>query len=114
MQSTNFEVIQGDNWSIDIYYVDAEDNPINISNYTVLAEVKDKPGGYLLCASSSTGDGIELIDFPNISNAIRVTFTGDKTAKFNLPKSAFQVQVVETKDTLINGWFVVEAGVIDG
>lgn len=114
MQSTNFEVIQGDNWSIDIYYVDADDNPINISNYTVLAEVKDKPGGHLLCASSSTGDGIELIDFPDINNAIRVTFTGEKTAKFNLPKSAFQIQVVETKDTLLNGWFVVEAGVIDG
>jgi hypothetical protein len=114
MQSTNFEVIQGDSWSVDIYYTDAEDNPINISDYNVIAEVKDKPGGHLLCASISSGHGIELIDFPNMNNAIRVTFTGEQTAKFNLPKSAFQVQVVETKDTLLNGWFIVEAGVIDG
>ena len=114
MQSTNFEVIQGDTWSIDIYYTDSNDEPINISNYDVVAEVKDKPGGHLLCASASTGDGIELINFPTTTNAIRVTFTGDKTAKFNLPKSAFQIQVVETKDTLLSGWFFVDAGVIDG
>lgn len=114
MQPTNFEVIQGDTWTIDIYYTDSNDEPIDISQLNVLAEVKDKPGGHLLCASATSGDGIELIDFPNTNNAIRVTFTGEQTAKFNLPKSAFQIQVVETKDTLLTGWFIVDAGVIDG
>jgi hypothetical protein len=114
MPSTNFEVIQGDTWSMDIYYTDSNDAPIDISNYNVLAEVKDKQGGSLLCATATSGNGIELINFPTTNNAIRVTFTGEQTAKFNLPRSAFQIQVVETKDTLLNGWFIVEPGVIDG
>lgn len=114
MQNTNFEkIIQGDTWSIDVYYEDADGNPINISNYTVVAEVKDKPGGSILCATSSTGDGIELIDFPNINNAVRITFSPEKTAKFNLPKSAYQIKVVETGDTLLTGWIPVDPGVID-
>ena len=114
MQSTNFEIIQGDTWAIDIYYTDSNDEPIDISLLTVTAEVKDKPGGHTLIASATSGDGIELIDYPYTNNAIRVTFTGDQTAKFNLPRSAFQIQVNETKDTLLNGWFIVEPGVIDG
>ena len=116
MPSTNFQVIQGDTWSIDIYYTDSDDTPINISNYRIVAEVRDKPGGSLLCASSSTdeNDGIVLIDFPNINNAIKVTFNSDKTAKFNLPRSAYQIKVIETGDTLLNGWLEVDAGVING
>jgi hypothetical protein len=116
MPSTNFQVIQGDTWSIDIYYTDSADAPINISNYHVIAEVRDKPGGSLLCASSSmeSGDGISLIDFPNTNNAVRVEFTPDKTSKFNLPKSAYQIKVVETGDTLLSGWLGVDAGVING
>jgi hypothetical protein len=114
MPSTNFQIIQGDTWSVDIYYTDPQDTPINISNYTFIAEVKDKPGGNLLCASASLGDGIELIDFPNTSNAIRITFNQEKTSKFNLPKSAYQIKIIETGETLLNGWLEVDAGVIDG
>ena len=114
MQNTNLEkIIQGDTWSIDIYYVDKDDNPINISNYQVIAEVRDKPGGNILCATADMNDGIELIDFPNINNAVRVTFSPEKTAKFNLPKSAYQIKVVETGDTLLNGWIPVDPGVIN-
>jgi|OM-RGC.v1.028954781 hypothetical protein len=114
MQSTNFDVIQGDTWSIDIEYEDAEGNPINISNYNILAEVKDKPGGNLLCASSQSENGIELINFPEKNNAIRVTFTPEKTSKFNIPKCAYQIKVIETGDTLLSGWIKVDPGVIDG
>lgn len=113
MQNTNFEIIQGDTWQFDIYYEDVDGTPINISNYNVIAEVRDKPGGSIFCAASDMSDGISLIDFPNISNAVRVVFSPEKTAKFNLPKSAYQVKVVETGDTLATGWVIVEAGVIN-
>ena len=115
MQSTNFQIIQGDTWSLDIYYTDSEDTPINISNYHVIAEVRDKPGGNLICASASMdeNDGITLIDFPNTNNAVKVIFTPEKTSKFNLPKSAYQIKVVETGDTLLSGWLEVDPGVIN-
>jgi hypothetical protein len=113
MQNTNFEVIQGDAWGLDIYYEDSEGNPINLSNHHVIAEVRDKPGGQLLCATANMEDGISLINFPQINNAVTVMFSPEKTAKFNLPKSAYQIKVVETGDTLLTGWINVEPGVID-
>ena len=110
--ANNFKVIQGDSWSLDIAYTDSEDNPINISNYTILAEVKDAPGGRLLCATATNGDGVEMIDDGNYNRFI-LTFGGNKTAKFNYPKAAFQIKVVETNDTILEGWFMVNPGVID-
>jgi len=110
--ANNFKVIQGDTWSLDIAYTDADNNPINISNYTILAEVKDTPGGRLLCATSTNGDGVEMINDGNYNRFI-LTFNSAKTAKFNYPKAAFQVKVVDTDDTILEGWFIVGAGVID-
>jgi hypothetical protein len=114
MSSTNFKIIQGDTWSVDLYYTDSEDNPINISNYNLIAEVRDKPGGNMLCATASTAqESIVLVDFPNTTNAVRVTFTGDQTSKFNLPRSAYQIKVLETQDTLLSGWLEIDPGVIN-
>lgn len=114
MQNTNFDIIQGDTWSFDIYYEDQSGSPINLSTYNIIAEVKDKQGGNILCASASLNDGISLINFPTLNNAIRVTFSPEKTSKFNLPKSAYQIKVVETGDTLLIGYINVLPGVIDG
>ena len=114
MQNNNFDLIQGDTWDIDIYYVDSNDAPINISTYSIIAEVRDKPGGTILCASADMEDGISLIDFPNINNAVRVVFSPEKTNKFNIPKSAYQIKIVETGETLLTGWINVEPGVING
>lgn len=113
MQNTNFEIIQGDTWSFDVYYEDQSGSPINISNKNIIAEVRDKQGGQVLCATADLNDGISLIDFPTLNNAIRITFSPEKTAKFNLPKSAYQIKVVETGDTLLIGYVNVSPGVIN-
>ena len=63
MQNTPFDVIQGDTWSVDIEYTDEEGNPINISNYNIVAEVRDKPGGSILCAEINSTNGISLNNF---------------------------------------------------
>jgi hypothetical protein len=109
--STNFKVIQGDTWSFDLFYTDENNTPINISNYTLIGEVRDKPGGSVVCAAISTGNGIELINDGNY-NGCRITFSGDKTRKFNYPRSAYQIKIVNTEDTLLDGWIEVDAGVI--
>lgn len=114
MQNTPFDIIQGDTWSFEIEYTDELGNPINISNYNIVAEVRDKPGGEILCATSNSTDGITLKNFPQTTNVIDIVFTPEKTMKFNLPKSAYQVKVIETGDTLLTGWINVEPGVIYG
>jgi hypothetical protein len=110
MAYTNFKIIQGDTWSLEVTYTDAEDTPINISNFQVVAEVRDKPGGPLICGISSTQNG----GIVNVDNGhydtIKVTFTGEQTAKFILPKSYYQIKVVDTADTLLNGWVELEPG----
>ena len=109
----NFSIIQGDKWTLEVYYFDNSEPPvpINISNYTILAEVRDKPGGSLICATATNGDGIELIQDGNY-NGIKVTFSSEKTFNFNLPKSAYQVKISDTGDTLLSGWIDVSPAVI--
>ena len=114
MQNTPFDLIQGDTWSLTISYTDADDNPIDISNNHIVAEVRDKPGGSILCGKVESLSGIELVDFPNTNNTIKVTFVPTQTIKFNLPKSYYQIKIIDTGDTLLTGWLNVEPGVING
>lgn len=113
MQSNNFDVIQGDAWTLYLDYEDVNGAPIDLSDFHIVAEVKDKPGGEILCAISDETDGITLENYPTQKNSIKVTFTPEKTAKFNLPKSAYQIKIIDTGDTLLTGWVNVEPGVIN-
>lgn len=110
--STNFNIIQGDKWSLDIAYTTEDNQPINISNYTIIAEVRNKPGGNIICATITTGDGITMVDDGNYNRFI-MTFTGEKTSKFTYPRAAYQVKIQDTEDTLLDGWLEVNAGVVN-
>lgn len=104
--STNFEVTQGSTWELDIAYESEDGSPINISNYTIVAEVRDKPGG-LVCATATNGDGIEMVVDEHYNRFI-MTFSGEKTAKFAYPKAAYQIRLVEIEDELMSGWLKVD------
>jgi hypothetical protein len=41
-----------------------------------------------------------------------VTFTGEQTKKFILPKSYYQIKIIDTEDTLLNGWVELEASTL--
>ena len=123
MQEVNYKVIQGDNFQLSITYNDPEGTPIDLTGYSVLMEVKDRPGGKILSASAryvpadisnpAIEDGITV---DALDGKIDIDLSSTKTKNFNLPKSAYQVQITDlygTKTTLLNGWFDVQAGVID-
>lgn len=123
MQEVNYKVIQGDNFQLSITYNDPEGTPIDLTGYSVLMEVKDRPGGKILSASAryvpadisnpAIEDGITV---DPLDGKIDIDLSSTKTKNFNLPKSAYQVQITDlygTKTTLLNGWFDVQAGVID-
>lgn len=109
----NFKVIQGDSFNLDIDYKDVDNVPINLTNYTFVLEIRDKPGGTILCATCSLGDGITVSN--PTTGYIAVSISSEKTKKFNLPKSAYQLQGIlnGSKTTLVQGWFDVNAGVIN-
>ena len=109
----NFKITQGDTFDLEITYEDTAGDPINLTNYTFVLEVRDKPGGSILCATCTLGDGI-TVSAP-ATGFIAVSISSEKTKKFNLPKSAYQLQAVlgTSKTTLVQGWFEVNAGVIN-
>lgn len=118
MKDTNYNIIQGDSWNIQLTYTDSSGSAINLTGYSVLMEVRDEPGGKILCASASVstsasaGDGV-TIDRAN--GKITILLSGTKTKKFNYPKSAYQIQITNGTNTytLLKGWFIVDAGVIN-
>jgi len=112
MAYTNFKIIQGDRWSLTLTYTDANDIPINIEEYSLIAEVTDKPGGSIICATTTTQSG-GIVSVNDGSGAtVTVTFTGEQTKKFILPKSYYQIKIIDTEDTLLNGWVELEASTL--
>jgi hypothetical protein len=112
IKEINYDVIQGDTWSIDITVQDETGAYINFNGYTFDLEVRDKEGGKILCAVAGLGDGITV---PSLGK-IHVELSSAKTAKFNFPKSKYQLQSIDSSNrrkTILTGWFNVKAGVIN-
>ena len=115
--NTNFKITQGDTFSQYLQYVYTDENgvdtPVNITGYTFTFEAKDKPAGSILCATCTLNDGIEIVS-PN-EGLILLEVSPDKTRKFNLPQTAYQIQAHNgsQNETWIQGWFKVNPGVID-
>lgn len=120
MKDVNYNIIQGDTFSLSLNYTDSSGSAINLIGASALMQVRDQPGGRLICASAagyaaspSLNDGIIITAS---AGKVDITITPDKTRKFNLPKSAYQVQITNASGantTLVKGWFNVDAGVID-
>jgi hypothetical protein len=113
-QDVNWKVTQGDSFELQLEYQDEDAQPIDITGYSVLMEIKDKPGGKILCATCSIGDGIEVLD--PATGIIGINISPQKTRKFNYPKASYQIQGTDQLGgnvTFLKGWFAVDAGTID-
>ena len=116
VQEKNYDVIQGDSFVLEFNITDDQTvpQPINLTGSQIIFEVKDKPGGKILCATCSIGSGISITDAVNGKFTLNVS--PEKTRKFVFPKSAFQLQLIDQNGvarTLHRGWFNVDAGVIN-
>jgi phage/plasmid primase-like uncharacterized protein len=112
--NVNYKITQGDTFSVELQYVDENDNPVNIQGYTFKLEVRDKPAGKIICATCSIGDGIVITD--EVNGLIDLTISTQKTRKFTIPQAAYQLQATTSQGsnvTWMQGWFKVNPGVID-
>lgn len=110
----NWKITQGDSFVLQINYSDSSASPIDLNGYSAMFMVRDIPGGQIFCASAGVGDGITL-NSPS-AGGIYLNVTPAKTRKFNYPKSAYQLQITSPSginNTLIQGYFDVNAGVIE-
>ena len=109
----NWKIVQGDSFTLQIAYSDSSGSAINLTGYSAMFMVRDKPGGNIFCASAGIGDGITIT---SASGLINLNVTPDKTRKFNFPKSAYQLQITSSgsiNTTLLQGYIDVNAGVIE-
>jgi hypothetical protein len=109
----NYKVIQGDSFLLQVTYLDPDDVAIDLTDYEITMEIKDKPGGKILCASCTIGDGITLTD--PVNGIFDINISPEKTRKFTYPRASYQIQGTYLGDntTFLQGWFVVNAGTID-
>jgi len=118
MKEVNYNVIQGDNFQLALTYTDSSGSAINLTGASAYMEVRDKPGGQILCATASgapgaAGDGLT---FTASSGKISINLTAAKTSVFITPRAAYQLQLTDSggaKTTLLQGWFLVNTGVIN-
>jgi hypothetical protein len=118
MKEVNYNVIQGDNFQLTLTYTDSTGSVINLAGASAYMEIRDKPGGSILSATASGADGQagDGITFTASAGQIKINLSSSKTKLFNYPRSAYQLQMTsagEIKTTLLNGWFIVNAGVIN-
>ena len=114
MEEVNFKVVQGDTFKIKLTYKNPDDTVYDLTDYTARMDVRDKPGGKVLCASATEANNGIIMDGPN--GIIDVEFTPAQTKKFTLPNSAYQLQIINNdngeKTTLTQGYIQVSSAVI--
>jgi len=111
VKESNFSIVQGDSFSLQILYKDSSGSAVNLTGYTASMEIRNKPGGKILCATASDGDGITITSASG--GQIDILLPSSKTSLFTVPKAAYQFKIASssTTTTLLYGWFLVEKSV---
>ena len=119
MKDVNYNIVQGDSWITSVQYLQSSGSPVILTGASALFEVRDQPGGKILSATASGYAGASATDGIVVtasSGMIDINITPAKTKYFNLPRAAYQLQIIfpgGTKKTLLKGWFIVDPGVIN-
>lgn len=114
MEETNFQIVQGDTFTIKVVYKNPNGTAIDLTDYTVKMDVRDKPGGKILCASATEQNNSVSIDGP--AGEINIELTPSQTKKFTIPTAAYQILLINNDDgaktTLTQGYFKVSQAVV--
>jgi hypothetical protein len=114
MEEVNFKIVQGDTFTIQATYKNPDGSVIDLTDYSAQMDVRDKPGGKILCASATELNNGISIDGEN--GKINVEFTPSQTRKFTLPNSAYQLKITNNdtgqQTTLTQGYIQVSSAVI--
>lgn len=120
----NYYVTQGDSFVLQVSWKDSSNNSINLNGYSAVLEIRDQPGGSILCASGSLGaipssgslSGLYLSTPSASSGIINIDVSGSVTNNLNYPRSSYQLRVQSPsgiRSTLVKGWLDVDAGTIE-
>lgn len=113
MEEVNFQVVQGDTFTMEVTYTNPNGSAINLTDFSAKMDVRDQPGGKILCASISSTN---QIDIDGTNGKLTISFTPAQTRKFTTPSAAYQLKIINNNTgestTLVRGYFSVNAAVI--
>ena len=113
MEEVNFKVVQGDTFSIVVNYKNPSGSAIDLTDFTARMDVRDKPGGKILCASVTENNGINISD---AQGQINIEFSPSQTKKFTIPNCAYQLKIINNNNnqhtTILQGYLQVSSAVI--
>ncbi len=113
MEEVNFKVVQGDTFSIRVTYEDPNGSAINLTDFNAKMDVRNEPGGRILCASISNNDQITI---DPLNGILDIEFTPSQTKKFTIPSAAYQLKIISNANgqetTLLKGYLSVSAAVV--
>ena len=120
----NYYVTQGDSFVLQVSWLDPNNNIINLNGYSAVLEIRDQPGGSILCVSGSLAtipssgslSGLYLSTPSASSGIININVPGTVTNNLNYPRSSYQLRVQSPsgiRSTLVKGWLNVDAGTIE-
>lgn len=112
MEEVNFKIVQGDTFSVLVTYQNPDGTDINLTEYTARMDVRNEPSGKILCASTTSSNGI-VID--PVNGELNITFTPAQTRKFTTPSAAYQLKLISPSGvhtTILSGYFSVTPAVI--
>lgn len=121
MDQKNYNITQGDSFILQVTYENSSGSAINLTGYSAVFAVADKPGGTItssatitsIAASGGTGDGITVSSAS--TGVFNINLTPTKTMQFNIPQSAYQFKITSpggVSTTLSQGWFMVNPGIV--
>lgn len=113
MEEVNFSVVQGDTFQIRVEYTDSNNLPIDLTDFSAKMDIRDRPGGKILCASLNSSDGI-VIDGPE--GSMDITIDSIQTRRFTTPSAAYHLKVInngnQEESTILKGYFSVTPVII--
>jgi hypothetical protein len=113
MEEINFKVVQGDTFKIRVEYTDPDKNPINLTDFSAKMDVRNEPGGKILCAAINSSSGISI---DGDAGVLDITFNPSQTRKFTTPSAAYQLKIIsngnQEENTILKGYFSVSPAVI--
>jgi len=112
-EPVNWRVTQGETFPLELQYQDPDENPIDITGINIVMEIKDKPGGNVLCARLTVGDGITISD--PTTGVMEITISPERTRVFNYPRAAYEILGTDQYGEnilFLQGWFEVSIGLI--
>lgn len=112
MEEVNFNVVQGDTFSIQVTYTNPNGTPINLTNYSARMDIRNEPAGKILCASITQGTGITI---NGSTGVLSITFPPSSTRRFSTPTAAYQLQIAspgQQYTTILKGYLSVYPAVV--